>query len=744
MPRQTILLHYTGPTGSFGESVHRLIEAHHTVVATGPAGDPRALDPHTPLNTLLRTVSAPTERLLYLWIESPGMVPPDGLAGAEIARVAWFTGQHHGMAAYEDFAKAFHLVFTTQHAMAEHFAQQGKRNVGWLPPGAHPSAVDLPPADRDLDIACLLPQAPSARTLAIAKELDSRFATCRVAPSDPPADIITNLARCRVAADLREDAHLDTRLFDAMAAGTLVIAPPADGLGELAMAGRHYAEAASLEEMPALAERYLRDTAERDRIATAGEALARERHTLELRVERLMLVTLESLGRFGGSEGESRFRFGGYYSGPRMDLLPHIPSWARRHLDVGCGTGELCRILKERGMETTVGIEYVEEAAAIARSNADHVLQGDLEQLEIPYPDGYFDCITCGDVLEHLRDPWATLTRLAGLLAPGGRVIISIPNIGFFDVIRSLTQGRWQYADQGILDRTHLRFFAGHGVEEMVRGAGLHRATLQPLTSAPPEMLPRDAEGYVHLPKLRIGPLTDAEYTHLCTYQFLAIGEKPEGDLIKAAENAMERQDYQQAFRLAERATAADPARRVRVQAKALARMGMLAKATGLLEEAMARMPGDNLLRLDAALVLVAADRTADALPLVEEVLRLEPDNDRAHGARGLCALAANDPETARAAFQRALELQFDNPAILSHLVAAARACGNPGAAEPYMRKYTEFYPGKLDMGIAHARLLLEMGRDSDARDRLDVILLLNPDNEEALALQSELEGGTA
>src|SRR5262249_51763726 len=76
------------------------------------------------------------------------------------------------------------------------------------------------------------------------------------------------------------------------------------------------------------------------------------------------------------------------------------------------------------------------------------------------------------DVLEHLRDPWSVLSWLRTLLAPGGRAVISIPNIAHWTSRRALLRGRFDYADHGLLDRTHLRFFTRASAAELAHRAG--------------------------------------------------------------------------------------------------------------------------------------------------------------------------------------------------------------------------------------------------------------------------------
>lgn len=84
-----------------------------------------------------------------------------------------------------------------------------------------------------------------------------------------------------------------------------------------------------------------------------------------------------------------------------------------------------------------------------------------------------FDCLVCNDVLEHLRDPWATLATLRRYLVPGGYLVASLPNVRFSEVVKDLLFGkRWEYQERGVLDRTHLRFFTESSSRSLAESAG--------------------------------------------------------------------------------------------------------------------------------------------------------------------------------------------------------------------------------------------------------------------------------
>lgn len=165
---------------------------------------------------------------------------------------------------------------------------------------------------------------------------------------------------------------------------------------------------------------------------------------------------------------------GGYYGRINRHLASMIPPTAMRILEVGCGAGYLGAWLKEQDpRREVIGLEAFPDAAAEARKHLDRVLEGDVETLALPFPEGYFDCILYGDVLEHLRDPGAVLAQHRRYLAPNGAILVCTPNVGHWSILVDLLRGKFTYTDEGLLDRTHLRFFTQQSFSELLAQAGL-------------------------------------------------------------------------------------------------------------------------------------------------------------------------------------------------------------------------------------------------------------------------------
>lgn len=151
-----------------------------------------------------------------------------------------------------------------------------------------------------------------------------------------------------------------------------------------------------------------------------------------------------------------------YFGRPRYEIARFLPARAERVLEIGCGRGQTLKWLKDSGVaQETFGLELMAAQGAVAREVVDHLIVDDAEKtLENHYQPAHFDLVLCLDVLEHLLDPWTFVTRVEALLKPGGLLICSVPNVRHYSVVMDLLfRGRWQYAEEGILDQTHLRFF---------------------------------------------------------------------------------------------------------------------------------------------------------------------------------------------------------------------------------------------------------------------------------------------
>jgi 2-polyprenyl-3-methyl-5-hydroxy-6-metoxy-1,4-benzoquinol methylase len=163
-----------------------------------------------------------------------------------------------------------------------------------------------------------------------------------------------------------------------------------------------------------------------------------------------------------------------YYSQSRPEMRCRIPQGVNSVLDVGCGAGSFGAALREDHPDWKIcGVELFEDEAARAREHYNEVWAGDVHVILDQIQGRTFDVIVFNDLLEHLVDPGRALTQCRTLLAPGGHVLASIPNMRFWPALSDLLfQADWRYRDAGVMDSTHLRFFTKRSMIRMFESTG--------------------------------------------------------------------------------------------------------------------------------------------------------------------------------------------------------------------------------------------------------------------------------
>lgn len=155
-----------------------------------------------------------------------------------------------------------------------------------------------------------------------------------------------------------------------------------------------------------------------------------------------------------------------------MEVLRVVPCAASTVLDVGCGAGSNARILVQRG-KIVDGVTLSQEEAHVAATLMREVWVYNLEDGLPPavQADAY-DCILCSHVLEHIVYPDKLLADIRSALKTDGRLIVALPNLLYHQNRLQLLVGRFDYAGEGIMDNTHVRWYTFASAQRLLARHG--------------------------------------------------------------------------------------------------------------------------------------------------------------------------------------------------------------------------------------------------------------------------------
>lgn len=157
------------------------------------------------------------------------------------------------------------------------------------------------------------------------------------------------------------------------------------------------------------------------------------------------------------------------------DLLSMIPLSSKKIIEIGCSSGALAREFKKIAPSAYYfGVEIEASYADRADRYCDEILVLNIEKADEEFWKNQADkdCWVFGDTLEHLIDPWAVLKKIHASLPVGGVVVACIPNAQHWSIQARLSIGDFRYENEGLLDKTHLRWFTRQTIIELFQGAG--------------------------------------------------------------------------------------------------------------------------------------------------------------------------------------------------------------------------------------------------------------------------------
>ncbi|MCK5236998.1 MAG: glycosyltransferase, partial [Deltaproteobacteria bacterium] len=548
VPKRKILLSYTSNPQTTAAYLERALRKKHDVRSYGPRigndtlkewdlekiGE-RVTDHDIPYSTpdigkVIEDLAPEWNPDLFLWIETGVWFPIEGFKSLPCPSACYLIDTHLNLDGHLELARDFDYIFLAHRQYIPRFHEAGFKNVYWIPVACDPLIHGRGGRGggeklHDITFVGSLNNQRRVELLnLIKKRYKLHYERCFL---ERMAEVFTE---SRIVFNNAVKNDLNMRVFEVMASGSMLLTDeaPGSGLDEL-FSDREHLVIYNEDNLIELIDYYLNHPKELEEIAMRGEREVLAHHTYDHRIDEMLAYidmgdqesdSVEKVTISDTPQGETD-----YYRQDRRDVELLIPEGAKRILDVGCGEGILGKRLLERGAVEVVGVEMTSRAAERAEQNLSTVLCGNIEEIALPFDDDYFDSIIMADVLEHLKDPLGTLIKVKRCLAPGGVIAVSVPNVRYYGVIDMLVEGRWEYADSGILDRDHLRFFTFKEISALLTEAGFE------ITGVTTNLDPRYNElspnaDTISFGRVALKDLKPQEIRDLFVTQYLIRGEK--------------------------------------------------------------------------------------------------------------------------------------------------------------------------------------------------------------------------
>lgn len=150
-------------------------------------------------------------------------------------------------------------------------------------------------------------------------------------------------------------------------------------------------------------------------------------------------------------------------------------------IEIGCMRGTLAKEYLNNFKECQwTGIDIDSDNIVEAKKYCNYTILGNIEELNLTsIPNiSNAECWIFGDVLEHLRDPWRLLEKIREVSPSQTKIIACIPNSQHWSFQVRINAGMLDYQDDGLFDRTHLRFFSRETIIKMFVNAGYSIQTM--------------------------------------------------------------------------------------------------------------------------------------------------------------------------------------------------------------------------------------------------------------------------
>ncbi|MZG31236.1 MAG: glycosyltransferase [Nitrospinae bacterium] len=691
----------------------------------------------------------------YLWVETGLSDIPRDLGQHKLPKVCYLIDTHINFDRHLEVARSFDFVFLAQKAYVQPMIRAGIDNVMWLPLACDPEIhgkVELPKSC-DVGFVGSISSKPDRRNHLLGRINKQFELDCQRKFMNEMAE---HFSKSKIVFNNAINNDLNMRVFEALCSGSLLVTDPANGSGlkEL-FEDKEHLVVYDDDQLEETISHYLVNDVVREKIAAQGRNEVLARHTYEHRINEMIQILDNRIE--GSNESESQDdKSSSYYQNVRHDLIPLVPDDAKCILEVGCAAGMTGRELKKRSGAFVAGIEMNNKAACAAKNVLDDVVQGNIEDIELPYSKNSFDCILFADVLEHLIDPLSVLQKVRPLMKNKGTIVASIPNVQFHGVVHQLIEGNWTYEKEGILDETHLRFFTFKEIEKLFSQAGYSIARVDEVLDPQYEKLSDQNATSLNFGRTQIKDLTAEEIKRFFVFQYLVVanplssnknevedmlqGEKRESqikNLFLEASEVLESGEFEIALKLYGEILNLSPD-----NAGALVGMGdcymklqLPDNAESCYENACLKEPDNDKGWLGSGLLALYKGDNKKADICFNKCLENSAANDKAFCGLGMVRVNRGDVDGAYDYFCKALDTNPENLSACKSLMELSYKIEQFGEIEIYLNKFIDLHPADLNMRYGLAGIQYKNGKLEDSIKNLEYILALDSAHEPAREL---------
>ncbi len=446
-----------------------------------------------------------------------------------------------------------------------------------------------------------------------------------------------------------------------------------------------------------------------------------------------------------------------YFKNIREDVVSLVPEDANDILEIGCAAGRTGMQLKVNSNVYVAGVELNKAAADEAKKVLDDVIEGDIENIDLPFKEKSFDCILFADVLEHLIDPLSVLNKTKKLLRSNGSVVASIPNVQYLGLINHLIDGNWTYQDEGILDRTHLRFFTFNEILKLFDEAGFVISSITETLDPQYDNVNKETTSLT-IGRMSIKDLSPVELKKFFVFQYKISAKIKNTNLVEKInlgnkENIMNGAiqrgkslendgSYHEAINtyIKVESNHADYAEVMARIGNCHMQMHDLMKAEKYYKKSLEIKPNGYVASIGLGLLEVQTKKVDHAIKRFSETIKKYPGCDKALSGIGIAYMEKNEVFHAIEAFSQALKINIESKPAMSNLLKLSYEIDEYEQIEIAMKRLLENHPDNTDILFGLAGILYKTNRLEESINKLSLLLEFKPNHDDARILLGKIE----